>query len=207
MIKRSRELTIRKDTELVIEGFPRSGNTFAVVAFEMAQSRSVVLARHIHAPAQIVLAARRNIPTLVLIRKPIDAISSNLIWNPSISTRQCLRDYVRFYASIRQYENRYVLGKFEEVTTDFGDVIRKINERVGTEFLVFNHTRENEKACFEIIERRNRLMNCASELQVARPSRVRNELKASLRAEFDSKKLKDLVNKAEEVYREFTTSH
>mgnify|MGYP006403226531 CR=1 FL=1 len=36
--------TLTQDTELVIEGFPRSGNTWAEFSFRQAQVRSVKLA-------------------------------------------------------------------------------------------------------------------------------------------------------------------
>src|SRR5262245_45373054 len=44
---------IDADTELVIDGYMRSANTFAVYAFQMAQRRPVRLAHHLHAPAQV----------------------------------------------------------------------------------------------------------------------------------------------------------
>ena len=40
-----------KETELVIEGFPRSANTFAVLAFDYAQPDDVKLAHQLHAPS------------------------------------------------------------------------------------------------------------------------------------------------------------
>ena len=67
------ERAVTPDTQLVIEGFPRSGNTFARRAFVMAQDErfdKTRIARHLHVPAQVVRAARWQIPTLVLIRKP-----------------------------------------------------------------------------------------------------------------------------------------
>lgn len=63
-------MLVESDTELVIEGFERSGNTFAVVAFETAQPRPVKTAHHLHAAAQVVSAVRMGVPTLLLIRPP-----------------------------------------------------------------------------------------------------------------------------------------
>jgi hypothetical protein len=70
--RRSVERLVTPDTQLVIEGFPRSGNSFARRAFVMAQNESshkTRIAHHIHVPAQVVRAARWRIPTLVLIRR------------------------------------------------------------------------------------------------------------------------------------------
>jgi len=58
------------DTELVIEGYPKRANAFAVSAFQMAQGRPVKMAHHLHPPINVILAAKRNIPCLVLIRHP-----------------------------------------------------------------------------------------------------------------------------------------
>ncbi|RMG27959.1 MAG: hypothetical protein D6732_19595, partial [Methanobacteriota archaeon] len=47
------EKLIGARTEIVIEGYPRSANTFAVVAFRLAQNRPVKIAHHLHMEAQI----------------------------------------------------------------------------------------------------------------------------------------------------------
>ncbi len=53
----ARDRAITERTQLVIEGFPRSGNTFASKAFTLAQDRPVVVASHVHLPAQVKLAS------------------------------------------------------------------------------------------------------------------------------------------------------
>jgi len=57
-----RHLLVKKDTEIVIEGYPRSANTFAVAAFLLAQGRAVKIAHHLHVPAQVIQAVRWGIP-------------------------------------------------------------------------------------------------------------------------------------------------
>ena len=49
----SPECAERLHTELVIEAFPRSANTFATVAFQLSQPAPVRVAHHLHAPAQV----------------------------------------------------------------------------------------------------------------------------------------------------------
>src|ERR671920_2182155 len=80
LLRTRKDLTraVTPDTQLVIEGFPRSGNSFARRAFIMAQDEPQIknhIAHHLHVPAQVVQAARWQIPTLVLIRRPRDAVS------------------------------------------------------------------------------------------------------------------------------------
>ena len=55
------DLMVRRGTEICIEGFPRSGNTFAVYAFELWNPGSQV-AHHLHAPGQFVRALRLSVP-------------------------------------------------------------------------------------------------------------------------------------------------
>ena len=74
--RRRREFLVSPSTDLVIEGFPRSGNTFAVAAFVLSQPRPVRIAHHHHVPAQVIYAVKRGIPVLVVVRKPDDAVLS-----------------------------------------------------------------------------------------------------------------------------------
>jgi pimeloyl-ACP methyl ester carboxylesterase len=57
---------ISPETDVVIEGFPRTGNTFAVTAFVMAQPGFVSVAHHVHVPAQVISAERLGVPALLL---------------------------------------------------------------------------------------------------------------------------------------------
>src|SRR5215831_17383610 len=55
---------ISSATELVIDGYTRCASTFAVYALQLAQDKPVRLAHHLHAPAQLVAAARAGVPAL-----------------------------------------------------------------------------------------------------------------------------------------------
>jgi hypothetical protein len=178
--KEGHRAAVGKDTELVIEGFPRSGNSFAVSAFQMAQPRPVRLAHHLHAPAQVILAARRGLPILVLVREPVAAASSLVIRHPYISMRMALYEYIRFYETITPYRDKFVVGLFDQVTNDYGEVIRRINQRFSTGFAVFEHNEANVQKSFDSIEQQNRRKNngALAELRIARPSHAREKLKA-----------------------------
>jgi len=123
LARKDQARVVTPETELVIEGFPRSANSFARVAFNRAQKGTVRIATGLHVPAQVIRAARWRIPTLVLIRRPKDAVLSFAIRDP-ISVEQALRYYLSFYETVEGYSGAYVLGTFEEVTGDFGRVIR-----------------------------------------------------------------------------------
>ena len=87
---------IYKNTEIVIEGFQRSGNTFAYVAFILPQLRPVNVAHRVHAPAQVIAGIRMNIPVILLIRDSRDAALSFTIHTPYLTPRQALSSFVGF---------------------------------------------------------------------------------------------------------------
>ena len=109
--KQSLTQAVNKNTDIVIEGFPRSGNRFAVGAFKQAQNDAVNIATHLHAPSQIIRGTQRSLPVLVVIRKPSEAVTSfkalileshdrlNTFLHPW-SLSQILRSNTRFYTSI-----------------------------------------------------------------------------------------------------------
>src|SRR4051794_3765889 len=88
---------ICEQTEAVIDGFTRSANTFATVAFQWAQPCPVRLAHHLHAPAQVIAGARAGIPVLVPLRHPRQAVISVVIRWPEVSLHQALDAYRRFH--------------------------------------------------------------------------------------------------------------
>lgn len=144
---------IGRDTEIVIEGFPRSANSFAEAAFRLAQSRPVKIAHHCHAAAQVIAASRWGIPALVLFRAPDDAVVSlHLAALSSLSAKGHYREYMRFYNAILPYREDYILASFESVTKRFHHVIRRINERFHTEFTEFSHSNSTEIRVFQMID-------------------------------------------------------
>ena len=141
-------------TQLVIEAFPRSANTFAAVAFQLSQPAPVRVAHHLHAPAQVADAVRRGIPVLVLVRHPRDAVTSQVIRSPGISVRGALRAYARFHERVASVRAGCQIATFEQVTGDFGAVIQALNRRYGTNFGVFHHTGEAVAEVYRMIDGR-----------------------------------------------------
>ena len=141
----------------MIDGYTRSASTFAVYALQLAQPVPVRLAHHLHAPAQLVAAARAQVPALAVIREPQGAILSQLIREPDVALRDALIAYARFYERLFSYRDRLVVADFEEVTKDFGAVTRRVNERFGTAFAEFEPSEQNVRRCFELIKLRGTL--------------------------------------------------
>ena len=206
--RRRHGVPVGPGTELVIEGFPRTGTSFAVAAFHMTQPRSVSVASHVHAPAQVIEAMHAGIPALVVIREPEETILSFVIRNPHIAPRQALRGYLRFYEPLAPRRSGFAVADFREITTDFGAVTAGLNRRFGTSFAEFDHTDENVRACFAEIDGdyRGRVAGDAFERSVARPSKAREEMKVALRDRYRHS-APDLRERAERVYAALVASN
>jgi hypothetical protein len=166
---------ITSRTELVIEGYTRCGTTFAVYALQLSQGRPVRLAHHWHAPAQLIEAAHRKIPALLVIRRPEDAIVSQLIREPNVTLGDALVAYSRFYECLLPYRHNFVVGEFEQVTHDFGLVTRRLNARFGTSFTEFVHSEANVGECLELIKLRGTLSRTLFGFESGEVSRERLE--------------------------------
>ncbi len=147
-------MVVTRDTDLVIDGYTRSATTYAVYAFQVAQPRPVRLAHHLHAPAQILAAARWGIPTILLIRDPEGAVLSQVVREPGVTVRDALVSWRRFYEVTLRRPGAFVVGEFAQVTTDMGRVTRDLNERFGTSFAEFERTRGHEREVLELMGER-----------------------------------------------------
>jgi len=202
----SRAAPVDQSTDVVIEAFGRSGNTFAVNAFRMAQKNDVKIAHHLHASAQVIEGIKRKVPVLVIIRNPQDSVVSFCLRHPVVTLSQVLRAYIRFYESLNEYKDKIVIATFDEVTSDFGAVILKLNSMYGTTFKPFHHVDNNVEACFKAIEDRNKQLfgnGKINEMMVSRPSEARQEAKENMVGMLEEKNVRELFDKAKEVYHEW----
>jgi hypothetical protein len=201
-----KNLRVQKDTVCCIEGYPRCANTFAVVAFESAQTTKVKLAHHSHLAGQVLLAARRNLPILLLIRQPQDAIASLMMLDPNVTSMMLLKDYARFYSALIPIIDNLQVADFDQVTGDFGRVIKRLNEKYHTSFTPFQHTPEHVERCMKKIEDID--CRCGGrkfvlESQVPRPSDHRKHLANKFKMVIKQKKNQKALSRCEELYRVF----
>lgn len=194
---------LSKESEIVIEGFPRTANTFAQVAFELAQSSPVKVAHHTHAAAQVIAGVHQKIPVILLIRKPEDAILSYLIgdFDPQISMKQIILDYIYFYRPVVRFKDKMVIAPFEELTTDYGAIIQRVNDKFNTHYQRFESTPENTERCFKVIEQGTaQTFQTVKESAISRPSQSRKAIKQQLSKQFHSPALAKYVDQAQQIY-------
>ena len=125
---------VRPDTGLVIEGFPRSANSFSVFAFLNSGAGDMALAHHVHSPSQIILAAKYGIPAILLVRTPEDAVIAGVAKIATHTAPDLLRAYAVYYESLLPLREHYVIAPFETVTSDIGRIVSAVNRRFETSF-------------------------------------------------------------------------
>lgn len=202
----SYEKVITRESVIVIEGYPRCANSFAVKAFRMSNDpgRQLRVATHLHSPAHVTVGLQYQLPTLVLIRNPDEAIPSwlalaiqlNKFGDYQLSARE-RRVLVRywthyfyfFYHRLEKYQSRFVLADFEETTHDFNHVLQQVNRKFGSDFDAFEHS---ERAVKEIFN--------SSKVHLS-PSKERDSLKQVFRDIYFSEMNRKHRECAQAIYR------
>ncbi len=202
-IIRGRGNVFSNAAEVYISGYPRCGNTFARTAF-ISANPGARLQSHRHIPTFDIQAIKRGLPGLVLIRNPLDAAVSWAI-HENQTLEEALAYWNDFYETLLPFRPRLFLARFEEVTTDFGAVIRGLNARWGTSYVPFDHTPENAAKCFRVTEEEHRKpCGAIREMQVCRPSAPRRLVKQThLQQLNQSDFLRDELARAKELYDTF----
>ena len=139
-------------TELVMDGFPSSGNSYSIAALRFACRAEGVpepaVAHHLHNPGQILDGVRRGIPVLLLVREPGATAASLVSRWPYLTIGQGLRTWVAFHERLLPAIDAMVVADFADVTGDFGAVTRRVNARFGTAFPEFEQTEANARAIY-----------------------------------------------------------
>ncbi|WP_040484572.1 hypothetical protein [Lyngbya aestuarii] len=139
------ERIVSPSTELVIDGFQGSANSFATAAFKFAQTKEVKLAHHLHSPAQIIQAIEQNIPVLLTIREPEGTVLSLTSRWPHVSVAQALQSYIAFYTKLEPYAPHYVVSTFEQTTQCLDQVMQKINHQFERNFDIIDVEKANQE--------------------------------------------------------------
>lgn len=202
-----RDRTVSQNTEIVIEAYPRSGNTFAEAAFRFSNGSRLRIAHHLHAPAQVLRGAALRIPTLVILREPGEAAVSWTIFQPRVSLRQALRNYVHFYEPLWAVRDAIVMVPFQTLITDFSSAMARVNARFGTHFHGYEPTEENQRAIFAMVDELDRRHHGGAEevntLTVARPSEERAAAKQALLHRLESREMQPTFRSALRTYEKF----
>jgi predicted enzyme related to lactoylglutathione lyase len=201
----SRHWIVSKASDVTIEGYPRSGNSFSHSAFRSAQTQKQRIATHVHSYAQIVRSVDLSVPTMVLLRNPKDACLSLVALSNEIAERdpsdvelsrakqsllENLRSYKTFYEKVLKVKDGIIVAEFNLVTSDFGEIIRRMNKRFGTAFEPYENSEQNDSTLFK-----------KGGFHLS-PNQQRDSIKDYLRQCFDSDDVEALVNDTMAVYQQ-----
>lgn len=202
LIGKNNDRLATKKSDICIEGFPRSANSFAVSAFRLCYESQMNIATHMHSHANVYRAISLGIPTLVLIRKPKDSIISlrSLAIERAfhknekielISIKNLIEWYISFYTFLMDKKDKFVIGEFSQVTDDMTVIIRQFNIKYNTNFIEYTNLEEKVRNAEGTVKRH------------MFPTEMRKEIKERTRSEFETPEIIELLNRANEVYFSF----
>lgn len=204
-----RNLAVSNQTDLVIEGYPRCGNTFAAQAFQLLSPQARI-AHRCHSFTQVSQAADRNIPCLILIRRPLDCIISAWMHaDGKLSFPFLARHYIRFYRSCWSARQHFLVSDFETTTHAFGKVIQSVNSRWDTQISdpenLVNQPdfSKNIFAAVDQFYKTSRRRDDIKEEHISRPSEDRDKQKQILHLQADDEIPMLLRSKCEAWYQTY----
>jgi hypothetical protein len=128
----------RPDTDLVVEGFPGSANSYLRAWIHFANAARHVTS-HQHSPAVVRRAMADGRPLVVVARDPLDAVASALLRFPEMAgwpegPRRLLARYARTYRPVLRHPDRAVVATFDQAVGEPAVVLARVNARFGTDF-------------------------------------------------------------------------
>lgn len=120
---------VNVEAVFAVEGFMRSANTFVEAALVLSQGENFKFSHHGHHFIHVKEALRRGKPCVVLFRKPVDVITSLVDFGTPDDISQICEQYIFYYQKVLRLKNGVLLVEFNEVTGEFGTVIKRINKR------------------------------------------------------------------------------
>lgn len=196
------KVMVGRDSDVCIDGFPRSGNTFAFHAFKQWNPEAEV-AHHVHATQQILRALRFGVPCVLLVRDPLDTISSLIIFNEGeLSHSLATRSYVDFHRRVATVRDRVAVCDFAEVTAEPSTMVQRLNAAAGTSFHSEPMGPEARQELLATIERYHRHRNRRT-VTFSVPSPGKEELKPEVRQRVAGD---PHFAEAQAVYRELVAS-
>jgi hypothetical protein len=186
----------------LIEGFPRSANTYVREALKLANP-SKQFASHLHGLGAVKLATKAAVPAVLLIRKPADSIAS-LIVRENLPSKAAVRWYIQYHSgAIRLLDAGIIVVPFEVATGAMSRVVGAVNESFGLGLLAPAGSDES------LIRERVRHSEAAdagyvSEFRVALPSERRKDALLSARRELQA--IPDDMQRAQNLYERIVGS-
>jgi len=169
-----------KSTDLCIEGYPSSANSYTYHLFKCLMPE-LNLSHHAHSYANIKIALNNGIPSIVLIRHPLECISSRMVrFNDSL--RASTLEYIDFYTNVDiDIESKnLILIDFNEIIYSTEECINKFSSFINLKLpnqLNFDQLNDCAKSRME----KAQLKNGKKMDNISLPSEQRSTLKRNIK--------------------------
>lgn len=147
-------------TQIVVDSYPRSANSFFEAAFTRAHGGRIEVAHHSHAAAQVLSGVARGLPCIVLVREPEAAIASFYemhgghypIW-------LCTQEYVAFYSALVHVLDKLIVVTTENLEARFFDLMVQVRDTHSLDIEPFEVDARVRAELFEQVDATGRARN------------------------------------------------
>lgn len=192
---------ITDETDLVIEGFPRSGNTYCAETFRLVGGPGFEVVSHVHHVAQVKSSIRRGVPTILVVREPVGCLASYLVAGPHATVRGVLREYIAYHEGLHRQIPSCMVVDFAELTSDVDAAIGRANRLFGMDLRMLSSLGTTEDV-FEAIEQDHLdRYKGAAEMTLPKPDAERRAINDRYRAALTDPRNAALLEGANAAYR------
>lgn len=121
------------ETDLVVEGFPRSGATASQRVLRQLLP-ALSLPQAVHTPSQVKSAIARGVPVLVLVRDPVDTVAARLAADPDMGIAEVLDAYIHYHEALDALLDEITVVTYADARTDLAPALAAVDARAGTSF-------------------------------------------------------------------------
>lgn len=196
-------MLVTKETDIVVEGFPRCANTFAVAYLSVTNRESLTIARHTHTIAQVKMALGLRKPTVILLREPLDAMASWAV-RDQVPIKHAITEYVSFYSFIEKYHSHLLIIDFATLISEPSALPERINRRFALGLSTEPPSPEVLSRVANLVESMERDYSGPDpdfESKVSRPSEGRAAATAAVKSELKKHSDSVILARAMELYR------
>jgi hypothetical protein len=192
-------MLVNRKTDICIEGYPRSANSYTVEVVRQASKGALTIAHHTHLPAQVLYAYEIDIPIVILVRDPINAVVSRHAtrrqesigrreWEKYITLETDLREWLLFYRTVSEIGDDILFCEFADIIESPNKVVKYVKRKynnINMECL--------KKDAVEISQERGKH---------ASPSKKRDKIKREVRRRLEENRdrLEESIDKCHKMY-------
>lgn len=131
-----RQSWITSESDIVIEGCPRSANTYFMRILRAACEHKLSIASHVHRPEQLIMAHRYDTPCVALFRDPLESVASLVVRDERYKIGSSMKNYRRFCETALSIESpRFLMLDFEDVIAHPAQSISGVLDEFGFDHL------------------------------------------------------------------------